>query len=200
MTISSREASQSRYGRIAFLDEAGRGPLAGPVVASAVIIRSTRFLPKLKDSKQLSESVRERLFEKLACHPGLWWGTGSVSEKVIDRINIFEATKLAMKRALLRLPFDLDMVVIDGNFFLDLPVSQQAVVKADETIYGCMAAGILAKVTRDRLMRRHDRRFPEYGFAQHKGYGTRQHLARLRKYGPCPIHRMSFAPLRKSAR
>ncbi|MDP3900732.1 MAG: ribonuclease HII [bacterium] len=182
---------------IAFTDEAGRGPLAGPVVAAVVVVQGARALPAVKDSKQLSESKREAIFEELISHSGIVWATGMVSERVIDRINIFEATKLAMKRAFFRLPFSPELLVIDGNFFLDLPVSQQAVVKADETIFGCQAASIIAKVTRDRMMRRYDARFPGYGFARHKGYGTVFHREKIQELGPCPIHRMSFAPLRE---
>ena len=196
MSLSSEELKlQKRYGTVAFFDEAGRGPLAGPVVACAVVIERAGSLPHLKDSKQLSELRREEIFEKLVVHPGLLWATGTVSERLIDRINIFEATKLAMRRAFLRLPISPGLLVIDGNFFLDIPVSQQAIVRADETIFGCQAAGIIAKVTRDRLMRRYDRRFPGYGFARHKGYGTPMHMQKLKKYGPCKLHRKSFSPI-----
>lgn len=204
------------------LDEAGRGALAGPVVASAVVIRKPgrlrlRFLGgsagAMRDSKKLSAKKREEFYQILTKHPWIEWGIGRASEKVIDRINILEATKLAMKRAIANLERKLarkasnrlfsepgkgksvsriNFLILDGKIKLDLAVSQRSVVKADEKIFSCMAASIIAKVTRDRLMRRYHQRYPQYDFAQHKGYATPRHQEMLKKYGRCDIHRKSF--------
>ena len=189
------------------IDEAGRGPLAGPVVAAAFcIIGKPRFRAKGDfDSKKLTPRWREDLYQILTTHPQIEWGIGRVSEKVIDKINIFQATRLAMKKAVLSLERKLrdrieipvlviDSLIIDGNILLDLPFPQKAVIKADATIFLCMAASVIAKVTRDRLMLKLHKKYPMYGFDRHKGYGTRLHFAMLKKHGPCPIHRLSFAP------
>ncbi|HEX9722568.1 MAG TPA: ribonuclease HII [Candidatus Paceibacterota bacterium] len=207
------------------IDEAGRGPLAGPVVASAFVFLNTKYLIhntyNLRDSKLLSPKQRELIYAQLSQNSQVEWGIGAVSEKQIDKINIFQATRLAMKKAVLalerklqkrsenslankvrdrafRLPVRIiDFLVIDGNMLLDLPIRQKAIVKADATILQCMAAGIVAKVTRDRLMLRLHKKYPRYGFDRHKGYGTPQHLEMLRVHGPSPIHRMSFNPCKQ---
>ena len=206
------------------IDEAGRGPLAGPVIACAITLPQfsisvpSGHLPQgnnsqfsnLKDSKLLSPKQREKLYLLLKQHPDVHWGIGNVSEKQIDKINILQATRLAMKKAVLSLEqklrkragksyhhFLIDSLIIDGNTLLDLPISQKAIVKADATIFQCMAASIIAKVTRDRLMLRLHEKYPVYGFDRHKGYGTKLHFAMLKKHGPCPIHRLSFAPCKQ---
>jgi ribonuclease HII len=175
------------------IDEAGRGPLAGPVVACAIMVPQ---LSGLRDSKQLTPNQREHLYTLLKKHPAVEWGIGKVSEKQIDKINIYQATRLAMKKAVLQLErkVKIHSLIIDGNMLLDLPISQKAVVKADATIVQCMAASIIAKVTRDRLMLKLHKQYPQYGFDRHKGYGTPLHMEMLRRHGPCKIHRMSFAP------
>ncbi|HEY4510201.1 MAG TPA: ribonuclease HII [Candidatus Paceibacterota bacterium] len=190
------------------IDEAGRGPLAGPVVAAAFCVVGK---PKFRtagdfDSKKLRPEWREDLYKILTTHPQTEWGIGIVSEKVIDKINIFQATKLAMKKAFQNLKRKLDkrglvpnLVIVDGNALIDISVSQKAVVKADATIFQCMAASIVAKVTRDRLMLKLHKKYPQYGFDRHKGYGTKLHFEMLKKYGPCPIHRLSFAPCKPKA-
>jgi len=183
------------YKSIAGLDEAGRGPLAGPVVAAAVIIRGpSRIFREVKDSKKLSEKKREELYDALMDCDQIEWGIGRVSEKVIDRINILEATKLAMKRAARKIKPD--FLIIDGNFGLDLDIPQRSVIKGDEKVLSCATASIIAKVFRDRAMRRYANKYPQYGFEKHKGYPTKLHKRMLKKYGSCKIHRKSFKPVR----
>ncbi len=186
------------------IDEAGRGPLAGPVVAVAfVILNKTLDTSRLRDSKALSPIQRERIYNDLRKSPLAEWGIGQVSEKAIDRINIFQATRLAMRNAFLHLKNKLakkgltpDLVIIDGISLIDISAPQKAIIKADATVLQCMAASIIAKVTRDRLMLKLHKQYPQYGFDRHKGYGTRLHFEMLTKHGPCPIHRLSFAPCR----
>ena len=189
------------------VDEAGRGPLAGPVVAAAVTIEkfsmSNDQFPIIRDAKRLSLKQREGMYHMLRLCPGIEWGTGRVSEKIIDKINILEATKLAMQRAVNSVKRKLKkkynatpgFLIIDGNFSINVRLSQQSIIKADETVFSCIAAGIIAKVKRDRMMQRYHRLYPEYGFDKHKGYGTKLHVAMLRKHGPCEIHRRSFNPV-----
>ncbi|MDZ4231632.1 MAG: ribonuclease HII [Candidatus Pacearchaeota archaeon] len=185
------------YRSIAGVDEAGRGPLAGPVVASAVCIARGADLPLVRDSKRLSAKQREELFALFLRHPRVSWGIGRVSNTVIDRINIHRATLLAMSRAVASLSkkTSVDFLLVDGIFRVPGNLPQQTVIKGDELIRACAAASIIAKVVRDRLMTRYHKRYPEYGFSVHKGYGTALHLELLRKYGPSKYHRMSFAPL-----
>ena len=190
------------------LDEAGRGALAGPVVAAAVFINSKHqapnskksgiFLKGVKDSKKLTQKKREELYQLIVKCPFLEWGIGKVSERVIDKINILEATKLAMKKAIKKLKRKPDYLILDGNFKLDLPIPQKSIVKGDEKIFSCAAASIIAKVTRDKIMEKYAKKFPKYGFEKHKGYATKFHLKILKKYGPCKIHRKSFLPLAKT--
>lgn len=214
------------YQFVACVDEAGRGPLAGPVVAAAVCFVPKLSLtkenlvrlsfPRLRDSKKLSPKRREEIYNKVKKHPAMQWGIGIVSERMIDRINIFQATKLAMKRAILNLQTKLqknhhitkprysremlyiDFLIVDGNkelSFMNIPC--KTIIKGDEKVFSCALASIMAKVTRDGMMLRYHKKYPQYGFDKHKGYGTSLHMARLKKYGPCPIHRMSFAPTKK---
>lgn len=201
MQSSTRHETRLRalgYRNVAGVDEAGRGPLAGPVVASAVLIAPGAHLPPLRDSKGLSRKQREEMFALFLKHPGITWGIGTVSSKVIDRINIHQATLLAMSRATSSLAkkTTVDFLVVDGIFRIPGKLPQITVIKGDELIHSCAAASVVAKVTRDRIMLRYHERYPEYGFAAHKGYGTPLHMARLREHGPCEYHRMSFAPLR----
>lgn len=188
------------------IDEAGRGPLAGPVVAAAFVMLNTKYkildTSRLRDSKALSPIQREQIYGELRESPLVEWGIGRVSEKVIDRINIFQATRLAMRNAFLALSDKLakrglapNLVIIDGISTIDISAPQKAVIKADATIFSCMAASIIAKVTRDRLMLKLHKKYPAYGFDRHKGYGTRLHFEMLKKHGPCPIHRKSFRPI-----
>jgi len=187
-----------RLKRVACLDEAGRGPLAGPVVAAAVLILNTKYQilnTKIRDSKKLSWKKREKLYKLITKSPFIEWGIGRVSEKVIDKINILEATKLAMKRAIKRFKRKPDFLILDGNFKINLPIPQKSIIKADEKVFSCAAASILAKVWRDRLMLRYHKKYPRYGFDKHKGYPTKYHFKMLKKYGPCVIHRKSFKPV-----
>lgn len=200
------------------LDEVGRGPLAGPVVAAAVCLdrgikegaeflkqklapplgrvsrgKENQDFSQIRDSKKFSAKQREQWYKMLIGHPNVKWGIGLVSEKIIDKINILEATKLAMKRAVENLKLEPDYLLLDGNFLLeDLPISQKAVIRGDEKIWSCAAASVIAKVVRDGLMREYHQKFPAYGFDKHKGYGTREHIAAIKKHGLSPLHRKSF--------
>ncbi|HXV27528.1 MAG TPA: ribonuclease HII [bacterium] len=181
-------------GRMAGIDEAGRGPLAGPVVAAAVIFFRKNNLSRLNDSKKLMPKTREFLFREIAAQAIV--GIGTVDEKQIDEINIYQATRLAMKRAVLALSRTPDLLLIDGNIKLDLPLTQQAIVKGDQKSAAIAAASIIAKVFRDACMNQLDLLYPQYGFKDHKGYATPGHLTSLQKEGPSPVHRKSFAPVR----
>jgi ribonuclease HII len=182
---------------IAGIDEAGRGPLAGPVVAAAVILPDGFSHEKLTDSKKLTEPQRETIYLELTSRADICW-TASVSEPdEIDRINILRATHQAMRRAAAALATLPQHVLIDGLPVLPFPFPQTAIVKGDAKSFSIAAASVIAKVTRDRIMLEMDALYPVYGFAQHKGYGTGLHLERLRKHGPSPIHRKTFAPVAK---
>ncbi|MHA7845622.1 ribonuclease HII [Serratia sp. D1N4] len=182
---------------IAGVDEVGRGPLVGAVVTAAVILDPARPIAGLADSKKLSEKRREALYEEIV-EKALSWSLGRAEPEEIDRLNILHATMLAMQRAVAGLPLAPDMVLIDGNRCPSLPMRSQAVVKGDSRVAEISAASILAKVTRDREMAELDRVFPEYGFAQHKGYPTAFHLEKLAVLGATQHHRRSFAPVRRA--
>ena len=181
-------------GLIAGVDEAGRGPLAGPVVAAAVILDPRNPVEGLADSKKLSANQRERLFD-LICARALCCAVGSASVEEIDAINILQATMLAMRRAVEGLRLTPAKVLIDGNRIPVLNVRAEAIVGGDALVAEIAAASIIAKVHRDRWCAQLDAQYPDYGFARHKGYGTAQHLAALRRLGACPEHRRSFAPV-----
>jgi ribonuclease HII len=198
------------FRRVICLDEAGRGPLAGPVVAAAITIRqipNSQFqIPKeirdVKDSKKLSSKKREELYKILINHPQIEWGIGKVSEKVIDKVNIKNAAELAMERALKNLERKMkkkaDFLIIDGNRLKNSKlktINHKLLIKADEKVFSCAMASVLAKVTRDRIMERYHKKYPQYGFDKHKGYPTKLHFKMLKKYGPCKIHRKSFKPV-----
>ncbi len=181
---------------IAGVDEVGRGPLAGPLVAAAVIFPGDIFLPSVDDSKKLSPKQREEVFLEIGKEARAL-GVGVVSEATIDRINILQATYLAMRRAVAELKASPDYLLVDGITIPELDIPQLAIIKGDSLSISIAAASIVAKVTRDRLMVEQDRRFPQYGFAQHKGYGTKSHLRALDKYGVSPLHRRSFRPVKE---
>lgn len=181
--------------RIAGVDEAGRGPLAGPVAAAAVILPRGFNCPGLDDSKKMSASKREALFEILTGHSEISWAVATADCTEIDRINILRATHLAMRRAAEALNPSPDRCLIDGLPVRDFPFPYDAIVKGDGLSLSIAAASIIAKVTRDRLMREIDREFPQFGFAKHQGYGTKAHLEALRIHGPCRHHRRSFQPV-----
>ena len=181
-------------GLTAGVDEAGRGPLAGPVVAAAVILDDRHPIDGLADSKQLTARRRERLHDEIRAH-ALCCSVAEASVDEIDRVNILQATMLAMRRAVLGLRLKPGRVLVDGNRLPALDVLAEAIVKGDATVPAISAASILAKVHRDRWCEALDARYPQYGFAAHKGYGTAEHLAALQRHGPCPEHRRSFAPV-----
>ena len=198
-----REVWQQGVRLVAGVDEAGRGPLAGPVVAAAVVFphhwREFGFderLRDLNDSKQLTETQREKFFTILTSLPEVRCGISIVDAVTIDRINILQATHRAMNEALAQLQPQPEHVLVDGKPVKTMTLPHTALVKGDSLSYSIAAASVLAKVTRDRMMLEYDEQFPGYGFAEHKGYGTPQHLAAIAGLGPCPIHRRSFAPLK----
>lgn len=180
---------------VAGVDEAGRGPLAGPVVAGAVILNPARKIPGLQDSKLLSPSEREALFQRIR-EEAAAVGVGMADPATIDRVNILEATRLAMLDALESLAAPPELVLIDAVTLPSLPCPQKALIKGDRRSASIAAASIIAKVTRDRLMVEYDALFPHYGFSRHKGYPTREHYAALAAHGPCPIHRLTFQGVR----
>ena len=205
--LFERELWSPRLSHIAGVDEAGRGPLAGPVVAAAVVLPSRwrengieGCLHDLNDSKQLTEAQRENFFAILTAHPEIRFAIAVVDAATIDCINILQATHRAMNEALAQLQPPPQHVLVDGRPVKTMRFPQTALVKGDAKSYSIAAASVLAKVTRDRLMLEFHAQFPHYGFAEHKGYGTPQHLAAIEKLGACPIHRRSFAPIRTKER
>jgi len=185
------------YRKVVGVDEVGRGPLAGPVVACAVRVNLKRLnclrpdFSQIRDSKKLSAQKRARFCQVLINHPAIEWGIGKVSERVIDRINILEATKLAMIRAVQRVEKP-NFLILDGKIILKLKTPQKSIVKADEKVFSCAAASIIAKVYRDRIMQKQHQKYSQYGFSQHKGYPTKFHRQMLKKYGSSKIHRQTF--------
>ncbi len=191
-----RRAYQDGAKLVAGIDEAGRGPLAGPVMAAAVVLPREFHHNTLTDSKLLTARQRDRLFAELTGNPDVFWAVGVSSVEVIDRDNILRATEQAMVAAFNALPCRPDHALIDGWPVRGFPVAQTAIVGGDEKSFSIAAASVIAKVTRDRLMIQLHEQFPQYNFARHKGYGTPEHLAALEQHGPSPVHRQSFAPVR----
>lgn len=188
-------ASLAGFVRVAGIDEVGRGPLAGPVMAACVVLPADFHLDGIRDSKKLSERQRERAEARIRAE-AVAIGIGSVEPEVIDRINILQATHAAMRQAYGQITPAPDFALIDGLPVRSFPcLNTVALVQGDSRSASIAAASIVAKVARDRLMCAYDAVYPEYGFAGHKGYGSAKHLAALRGYGPCPIHRWSFAPV-----
>ena len=180
---------------IAGIDEAGRGPLAGPVVAAAVILPDGYTHRTLDDSKRLSALRRARIYRELTADPAVIWAAAVVDSTEVDRLNVLRATHEAMRRAFDALSRRPDHALIDGLPVRPFPVPHTALVGGDAISLSIAAASVIAKVTRDRLMEEFDARYPEYGFSRHKGYATSHHLAILARHGPCPIHRFSFRPV-----
>ncbi|MBN2104965.1 ribonuclease HII [bacterium] len=176
---------------VAGIDEAGRGPLAGPVVAAAVIFPKEIFIKGIRDSKQLSAQQRESLLEEIN-NKALSVGIGQIEAPEIDKMNILKATLEAMKKAVMSLSVSPQHLLIDGNHLPDCFIPKSAIIGGDRKCYSIAAASIVAKVTRDRLMMLYHDQYPEYGFARHKGYGTKMHIKAIQIYGHCPIHRRSF--------
>lgn len=197
MFAHERQARRAHPGLIlAGVDEAGRGPLAGPVVAAAVILPEYGFALAVADSKTLTRAEREQLAAALRAAPGVMLAIAVRDAGRIDEVNILRATHEAMREAASALPVPPDLVLIDGLPVRDFPFPAQAIVKGDASSASIAAASIIAKTHRDRLMVAYDREYPGYGFARHKGYGTAEHLRALRELGPCRLHRQSFAPVR----
>ncbi|MEM7602252.1 MAG: ribonuclease HII [Verrucomicrobiota bacterium] len=190
---------QEGFGIIAGIDEAGRGPLAGPVAVAAVVLPDDYSHTVLNDSKQLTEKKRESLYEEITKDSQIQWASVMVEAEEVDRINILQATWEGMRRAFLKLRPSPDIALIDGKPVNDFPAPHRGLVKGDSLSLSIAAASIIAKVERDRLMLEYSSKFPEYGFDRHKGYGTALHKKALTKHGPCPIHRRSFAPVAEAA-
>ena len=179
------------YNFVCGVDEAGRGPLCGPVVAAAVILKKDDKIEGVNDSKKLSEKKREEVYEKIM-ENAIAVGVGMSDVDVIEEVNILNATKMAMKQAIDNLKQQPDYVLIDGNQMIDIKFDGQTVVHGDAKSESIAAASIIAKVTRDRMLIQWDKEYPEYGFAKHKGYGTKAHIQEIEKYGLTPLHRPSF--------
>ena len=184
---------------IAGLDEAGRGPLAGPVVAAAVILPRRGSFKGLRDSKLLTESQREQLFDEIASR-ALGWSVGMATEKEIDRLNILEATRVAFTRAIQDLSPQPDYLLLDAVQLARIPIPQRAIIKGDRLSVSIAAASVMAKVSRDRLMLKYHDQYPQYQFHIHKGYPTPGHLKALAQFGPCACHRQSYRPVKSSCR
>ena len=190
MLLHEKKARSNGFKVIAGVDEAGRGSLAGPVVAGAVIISRTDFRERIDDSKKLTPLLRQKAYREIVKKARI--GVGIVNESVIDRINIYQATIIAMERALKSLGRVPDMALIDGNVKVRTSYSKKLIKFGDSKSLSIAAASIVAKVTRDKIMIRYHTKHPQYGFDRHKGYGTRNHIHQLAKHGPSPIHRRSF--------
>lgn len=186
-----KEAFSLGYTNICGVDEAGRGPLAGPVCAAAVILPRNHIIEDVNDSKKLSEKKREILFDVIK-NQALSYSIAFATVEEIENLNILEATMLAMKRAVKGLNITPDFVMVDGNKCPEIDIKCESIVKGDANSMSIAAASILAKVSRDRLCYEYAKQYPQYSFDKHKGYGTKLHIEMIRKYGPCPIHRKSF--------
>lgn len=191
-----KAAISSGFAHVAGIDEAGRGPLAGPIMAAAVILPAGLSIPGVDDSKKLTHVTREKLFD-IIMRQALSVGVGIINPEEIDRINILQATRRAMLAAVQQLNPQPDYLLIDGITQIDSPLRQKTIIKGDSLSLSIAAASIIAKVTRDRFMIAMDVTYPEYGFSRHKGYGSAFHLAAIRKCGPCPIHRMTFGGVKE---
>jgi ribonuclease HII len=199
LQLEQKTLNWEPHGLVAGVDEAGRGPLAGPVVAAAVILDDLNPIHGLNDSKKLTAKRREALFDEIRAR-ALCFAIAEASVQEIDQINILQATLLAMKRAIEALRLPPKLVLVDGNRLPTLSIRAEAIVQGDALVPAISAASILAKVQRDRLCQAMHQQYPLYGFDQHKGYGTAQHLAALQAHGPADCHRMTFAPVARSLR
>ena len=186
-----QQAAARGYSAICGVDEAGRGPLAGPVCAAAVILPENTVIDGVNDSKKLSEKKREALFDVI-CETARSYSIAYASVEEIEELNILNATMLAMKRAVEGLDVKADFAMIDGNRTPDLEIESEFIIKGDAKSMSVACASILAKVSRDRLLYEYAKEYPQYGFEKHKGYGTKAHTEAIKEYGPCPYHRMSF--------
>ena len=180
------------YKYICGIDEAGRGPLAGPVVVASVIMPANSIIEGVNDSKKVSEKKREKLYD-LILEESISYGVGIIGQDEIDEINILNATKKGLTMSLQELTQKPDLIIVDALTHIDtLGIPYESIIKGDAKCYSISAASIIAKVTRDRIMREWDKVYPQYGFAQHKGYGTSAHINAIKEFGPCPLHRKSF--------
>lgn len=196
LTTFETNARKQGFELIAGVDEVGRGPLAGPVVAAACIIKEGLIIEGIDDSKLLSPVKRQALYKQLTTHPDIVYSLAVVSESVIDDINILKASLQAMKEAILSLPSGCDFILVDGPFLPDVSIPGKAIIQGDGRSQAIAAASIIAKEHRDTLMRDYHQQYPQYGFNQHYGYATELHRQALSEYGPCPIHRRSFEPIK----
>ena len=195
MYVYERAAVAAGHMLVAGVDEAGRGPLAGPVAVAAVILPQEAHLPRINDSKKLSAAMREELFTQIVAI-AISYHVALIDAETIDRMNILQATRMGMYEAIAALTPAPDEVLVDAVELPKLSMPSQSIIKGDAKSASIAAASILAKVTRDHLMEQYDTEYPHYGFAKHKGYGTQEHIDAIRKYGVCPIHRKSFDPIR----
>ena len=194
LLLHEKSLNRSGYSSIAGIDEAGRGPLAGPVVAGAVIIRDIRFKERIDDSKKLTAKRREDAYREILEKSIV--GVGIIGERTIDKVNIYQATKKAMQMAISKLKVPPDYCLVDGNMKIATKCPLKCIVGGDSKSLSIAAASIVAKVTRDRIMIEYDKLYPQYGFAKHKGYGTKEHMAAINNHGASPIHRNSFRPIK----
>ncbi len=200
LTRFEKAARQKGYRCIAGVDEAGRGPLAGPVVAAACSLPDGLLIEGVNDSKKLTPEVRAKLFKRITEDSNITYGVGIIDAQIIDQINILRATFEAMLAAVASLPQKPDYLLVDGSMLPAFKMPAEAIVKGDALSLSIAAASIIAKETRDQLMLQFHALWPAYGFDEHKGYGTAKHLLALKEHGPCPIHRFSFAPVADSAK
>ena len=187
-----KELRKKGFSTICGIDEAGRGPLAGPVVVASVIMPADSMIEGVNDSKKVSEKKREKLYDQIL-EEDISYGVGIIGQDEIDEINILNATKKGLTMSLQELTVKPDLIIVDALTHIDtMGIPYESIIKGDAKCYSISAASIIAKVTRDRIMRQWDEVYPQYGFAKHKGYGTAAHIAAIREYGLCPIHRRSF--------
>lgn len=196
MSIFESMLSDKGYSKIAGVDEAGRGPLAGPLVVAACILPKSFYLEELNDSKQLTKEQRESHFDILTNNPDVVYSYIVVDEKRIDTLNILQATMDGMKKAVEALKTPPDYVLVDGNKMPNIKMRGESIVSGDANSISIASASIIAKVIRDKIMDEMQEKYPIYSFSEHKGYGTKKHLDEIKKFGPCPIHRESFEPIK----
>lgn len=196
LCLFENKLREKGYNNIAGVDEVGRGPLAGPVVAAACIIPKGVLIEGIDDSKKIESSKREEVFQRIINHPKVSYSVGIVDNKVIDQINILQASFLAMKQAIRKLLIKPDFLLFDGNQYPMTSIPSNAIVKGDSLSISIAAASIIAKQTRDKIMEEYHIKWPHFGFDQHKGYATEKHRNAIVKHGPCEIHRRSFDPIK----